>query len=448
MNTLRTSLFFLVIAVSGWIACTSGALAGAAALFIGAHALEPWNLSGRLCVTLTPTLILQRTIAAFAVRCPAVMLFSSDFSTERLKLNQQAIAHIRVRPTAASYDATTGYVNGNQETRDLLVDVPLTMDQHRHVTLKVDHLNAIADSKSALEDHFRDSAEVLGKGFVDYLLGKAITQNFSYESIYTAANSDKDALAAVRKAMNTRGVGPGRFGIVNSDVFETLDADARISNRYSGGNQLIEGQPLGMLKNVSGFETILEYPDLPTNNVAAKTVSAIEADDNVCTTSAAHGFVVGDRITFPTLTGGTGVTAGTTVYYVISIPTTTTFTFSATLGGSAVNVTVDATAGTVALTENMSGFFGTREAIAIKTGIPQDSISAAKAFGIPVPVADAIVTDPDSGLSMISYKWFAPGTMDAYVTLAFLYGAAAGKQAGSTAAGSLLDKAGHILRTA
>jgi microcystin-dependent protein len=54
-------------------------------------------------------------------------------------------------------------------------------------------------------------------------------------------------------------------------------------------------------------------------------------------TLAAHGLVIGDRV-YLTTTGAlpTGLSANT-IYYVVSTPTTDTFTLSATEGGSAIN---------------------------------------------------------------------------------------------------------------
>jgi hypothetical protein len=449
MKFLHLIAFLALLVLVPLIAMQHGAVAAWTLAFVGGAVLAPWEPSAILQVTLTPTIILQKTIEAFRVRCPALAMFASDFTMERMKLDQQAIAHIRVMPTSSTYDANNGgYEAGAQESRDLLVDVPLTMDQHRHVTIKLSQVYALRDSKIKLEEHFRDSAEVLGKGVVDYMLGKANALNFSYETVETVANSDRDMLGKVRVSMNKRGASStGRFGLVNTDVFEVLDADARITNRNYEGDQNLGGNPLGRLRNVAGFENILEYPDLPSNNATAVAITA-EADDNVVTTvgAVAHGLVVGDRVTFPTLTGGTGLTAATQVYYVKAVPSASTLTVSLTSGGAVVDITVDASAGTIAKSENMTGFFGTRDAIAVKTGLPLDGIEAAQAFGIPTPVSSEIVTDPESGLSMVGYKWFKPGLMDAYMTIAFMYGAAAGKQGGATA-GALLDKAGHIVRS-
>ncbi len=56
--------------------------------------------------------------------------------------------------------------------------------------------------------------------------------------------------------------------------------------------------------------------------------------------AAAHGFSVGDALIFESdTTIPTGITADTVVYYVISVPTTSTFKVSTTIGGSTIDVT-------------------------------------------------------------------------------------------------------------
>lgn len=80
------------------------------------------------------------------------------------------------------------------------------------------------------------------------------------------------------------------------------------------------------------------------NHASALTGSGTgEADDDVITASGAHGLKIGDTVVFSVLTGGAGLSLST-VYYVVSAPTSTTFTVSATPGGSAVDITTDYTA--------------------------------------------------------------------------------------------------------
>lgn len=73
----------------------------------------------------------------------------------------------------------------------------------------------------------------------------------------------------------------------------------------------------------------------------------IVAATGVLTVSAAHGLAVNDPIKLGAITSTTGVTAGT-VYYVRTVPSTTTLTLSATLGGSALTLSTDGNAASIA----------------------------------------------------------------------------------------------------
>jgi hypothetical protein len=67
-------------------------------------------------------------------------------------------------------------------------------------------------------------------------------------------------------------------------------------------------------------------------------------------TCTAHGYRENDEVQFSGLTGGAGITAGTIYYVIASGLAANEFKVSATLGGTALNVTSNLTAGTVART--------------------------------------------------------------------------------------------------
>lgn len=78
---------------------------------------------------------------------------------------------------------------------------------------------------------------------------------------------------------------------------------------------------------------------------ALPTVTATASTDLV--NSTAHGLVVGSKIQFSALTGGTGLVTATD-YYVVAPVTTNAFKVAATQGGAAIDITADATAATAA----------------------------------------------------------------------------------------------------
>jgi hypothetical protein len=110
----------------------------------------------------------------------------------------------------------------------------------------------------------------LGKSVVDTVLAKVVAANITHSVTETIANTSRDTLAKATKQLNAQGALPqGRFGIVNSDFFNALDADSRIASDLFHGERR-NGDAYGYIQNVSGFKSIWEYPSLPsTGNISA-----------------------------------------------------------------------------------------------------------------------------------------------------------------------------------
>lgn len=85
-------------------------------------------------------------------------------------------------------------------------------------------------------------------------------------------------------------------------------------------------------------DTTLTVPDTTTLSTSAAADDIIDATD--------HDLAVGDAVIFDSLTGGTGLTAGTTYYVVAASFAANTFRVGLTAGGAAIDFTTDITAGT------------------------------------------------------------------------------------------------------
>lgn len=92
--------------------------------------------------------------------------------------------------------------------------------------------------------------------------------------------------------------------------------------------------------------TIYDADTLP------QATTTVVAATDVLTSSAAHGFTVGDKLQFTTATTLPAGLSLLTNYYVIEVPSTTTFKVSATPGGTTVDIT---TTGTGAHTYHLKG---------------------------------------------------------------------------------------------
>lgn len=399
--------------------------------------------------TLTPTTVLQRTLASFSARFPMIRAMSTDFSTDApLRLNQTVIAHVRQRPSAASYDATTGYANGATSARTLLADLPILIDGHKHVPVYLDHLDAIKDQKDSFNGTLDDQANVLGEEMVNSIFAKATGANFSYSKTYSAANSDLDAIASITSLMNeNRAAYSGRVGVVNSAVAETLELDTRVASKDYYG-VLTGDSGLRVFRGIGGFSAIYEYPGLDDNNAATQTFT--RSSGNILTATA-HGFETGDRVRVTTSAADlpAGLAVDTT-YYVIKL-TADTFSLAETdalaTAGTAITLS-DAGTGTHSVVgyENVTGIFFESRAFGLRAGLPSQSAEIAQAMGIPQSMVMEFLTEPDSGFSLAFIKWMQQGTMDLYSTVTSIWGSAAGRQAG--AAGALTDKAAVLLRSA
>lgn len=119
----------------------------------------------------------------------------------------------------------------------------------------------------------------------------------------------------------------------------------------------IKGGTLAMGQGVLALGTPLErdrvsglYVKAGTDSRTIAGPATIVASTGVFTTPAAHGLSVGDQVQVGAVTTTTGITAATT-YYVITVPSPTTFTLSATSGGSALALTGNGSVANVTLLE-------------------------------------------------------------------------------------------------
>lgn len=382
---------------------------------------------------LSPDILLSDILEPFKTRFPMLRGMSTDFRAQPLKLDTNYTAHIRTLPSSAAYDASSGYANGATSGRSLLIDVPITVDTHKHVPLKLEHLNIIKDHKNDYQGTVADAGYVLGKTMVDSVLLKAARNSaFTNTVTVTVVNTDRDTLAAACELMNTNGASPfGRTGIVSSSVMTSLMGDPEISGRDYYG-QLAGGNALRVLRNIEGFEAIYEYPDFPAN--AAASSFTANATTNVCT-DAAHGFRTGDKVRLTSTTTLPAGLAANTTYFVIRL-SADTFSLATTdanaVAGTAIDIT-DTGTGTHSVVgfENTTGLFFERRAIAVLAGIPAGTTELAAAFGIPQVMAFTSMTEPDSGFSASLVRWQQAGTGDLFVSPASIWGSALGRQSGA-----------------
>jgi hypothetical protein len=398
---------------------------------------------GRLCATLTSAEILMNVIQGFKAWFPALNRMGTDFQANSLKLNQDYTAHIAGVPTV--YDVSSTYAVTGNNARDLLTDVPITVNRHKAVRLKWQHLNAIKDQKNKYDEVIANASYALAKAVVDDIVSGVTPDNATQFSIFAAADSDVDMLNDVTNDMNLVSANPnGRVMIVNTPVAGVLSADQRmIGLEYQGQIQGASGQR--MWTNKHGYSLIQEFPSLTSANGTALTAVTGEADDDLLT-KADHGLVTGQPVLVAFASGFTGLTTGTT-YYAIRVSSSTfkvATSYANAVAGTAINITADGTDMTVTPTQSLTAFAFEARGVALLAGIPDDfNQDFLNQLGIPRVMGFEAVTDPETGLTMAAVSWQDAGTGDLNWAPTLVWGKRIGRHGASKLPGAECDYAVH-----
>ena len=367
--------------------------------------------------TLQLTEVLDSTMEALKRRLMPLLAFSTVFRSVQLKGDDTLT--VPFYPLATS-DSATRAANGS---RKALASATATQSKTiSNFTNKVQALSFTAAERARQpafnpEMHGRMKGEKLAYDILAHIFGIVRAADFSGTTIAatTAANFDENDVADLGKICDDQNwPSDGRSLLLNPAFGFNLLKQGQIidaSKRGDGGFSFSNAS----LGNILGFD-VAKVPGMPTNSATAISITG-EADDETITTASAHGLAVGDRVIFPALTGGSGLTAATVEYFVRTVPSTTTLTVSATAGGATAAFTTDITGGTIRKYEDVQGIAVLPSALLIGFA--------------PVPPTPAIreqlydyqeMTDEESGLTLQYYHFADPDTDEEVQTIECHYG--------------------------
>jgi hypothetical protein len=435
----------LVTAAYGW-------LAGLATFSVMSPMAVIKPIPGRCnAPTLTAAEILIDVIDAFVKKLPMLKYIGADFRPTTLKLNQSYTAHVPSVPTVedvsnGDYSAMTG-----QNARDLLTDVPVTVNKHKGSKLKWSHINAIKDNKMEYDKVIALAGYALAKQVVSDIIAGFTPVNFSASSVYAVADSDCDMLDNICGDLNIAGAIPtGRYGVVNTSVANILAGDARLTSADYAG-QRVRGEGYRRWADVNGFSEIMEYPDLSNTTSGTALTGVTVANTGDLFTKANHNLATGQTVTAASFSAG--FTDGT--YYAIRV-SSSTFQLASShanaIAGTAVAASADGTGGVITPIQTLTGFFGEARAITMLGGIP-DGMDLASLVGISVNRVNnvEVVTHPELGISIAGISWEDAGKLDINFVPTLVYGLSFGRQTATGAEGApgaLMDAGGHRLVSA
>ncbi len=217
--------------------------------------------------TLNQTEVLTDVLDAFKTRYPVFSNIGTDFSSAEARLGDTIRGRIASVPSVTNYggDAGSGegYKTDATSANSLTADVDIVLNKHKHVPIKVDYIDQISTKRDLYNEVIGNVAYALGNQVFSDMLATLTQANFTNEIVASTANSDFDMLTLGNKILNANGANPqGRFGLVNSDVFRSLQGDSRIASGDFYGK--LQTSSYGTLEGLVGFENIIEVPNLPT----------------------------------------------------------------------------------------------------------------------------------------------------------------------------------------
>lgn len=408
MKHLQTPLRFVTLLLAASLAVQRQFHAAWMILFVGLAAAHPWSdyrpgvfATNTIDSELQLTTVLDTAMRSIKRRLLPLLALSTVFRNVALKGNDKiSVPFYPLHSTGAS---STRAANGSYKALAANTAVNSKVIENFTNQTRVISFNSRERARQPQlnpEMHGMLMGEALAYDVIKDIFKVVRAADFDGTTItaVSATNFDENDVGDLRKICADEFWPDSNRSLILNPAFATnLLKQAQIidaSKRGDGGAAFREG----VLSRILGFD-VFESAGLHSNTDAAVTLTSGEADDNTITATA-HGLAVGDRIIFPTLTGGSGITAASVAYFVKSVPTANTFTISATAGGAELNFTTDITAGTVRKYEDIQGIAVLPSAILV-------------AF-VPVPPTDGVreklvdyreITD-DSGLTL-QYKRFA-----------------------------------------
>ncbi len=208
--------------------------------------------------TANGAIIARRALTTLLEQFPFLQQITTDFSNEPVLFNQTVYTKLPSAVSAIDYNTTTGYVSADVTQ----VDVPVTLNKHKHVTYGMNDAERSSTPTNLIERFAGNAAQALGLQLMNDLFALLTLANYGNSSVITVAAMNRAKLVGVAKKLTGRKVPQvGRFAVLQSDYYESLMNDAVLVNNAGSPADTVRSGHLG---NVAGF-SVSEYYQLPQN---------------------------------------------------------------------------------------------------------------------------------------------------------------------------------------
>jgi hypothetical protein len=181
---------------------------------------------------LSGTLVLQRTLPAFAYKYPELLTMYTDFSDTPGVLNQTETTHIVVQPAVQKYDATTD-TNGRPKgwytvSNAVVKDVPITLTDYVGVPIVFNNQTLASTTRRLFDEQAQLAIKALAGYFVGMVTTLATTANFN---AYAVAGTNGVVAGSLYPSYAK---GLGEFSMGDLDTLDAIFTDGKVPEEDRG----------------------------------------------------------------------------------------------------------------------------------------------------------------------------------------------------------------------
>jgi hypothetical protein len=213
--------------------------------------------------TTNADVIAQEALKALQARLPILGQIASDHSDKGAKYGERVVVHEVSAATAIDFNTANGYAPSDRTQ----VDIPVTINKHKHHTYGIGVQEASASRVDLIQRFALNAAYSLGSAIVQDLFALILNATFANKTTKALGAGgdgfDRKALLSVGAALSKRGVEPfGRFCVLNADYHASLMNDtALLEMLVLSGQKVVGGLELPQVHNFG----VSEFVDLPAN---------------------------------------------------------------------------------------------------------------------------------------------------------------------------------------
>lgn len=203
-----------------------------------------------------PTIIAQKALGAFAGYMNLAKTVSRDFEWAAASAGET----IRI-PKRGVLSANSKTANSNVTVQSpTATDVPVTLDQHYEVTLKIDDVTAVLQNQDTMQGYAEDAAIALAEQVEGAIadLHSSITDSVTFDTSSAATKEASFLTVRERMALNKVPLVERKFAYLHPTVItELLQIDRFTRADAYGKSGIIAEGALGRIGGIDVFESQL-----------------------------------------------------------------------------------------------------------------------------------------------------------------------------------------------